>query len=145
MEIFSIGGMLPLLVIFAVAIYSMAVVGFAIVRMLSNRPLAVESESLMQPTQGDKPALSGLAAVALSAIALISEIVLLMARSWPENIRVSLIVVLLPVLVLFAFGGIALGSATLTRGKWNLIGVAIGMVVLVALSIWLLSPVIFPK
>ncbi len=145
MEMFSLGGMLPLLVIFTAAVYSVAVVGLYLARRLPKRALPVESTGVQEPELYDGPTLAGMAAVALSGIALLSEIVLLLARSWPERIRISLIVALFPILTLCAIAGVAIGSATLARGKWNLVGVVLGMVVLVSLSVWLLSPVIFPK
>lgn len=145
MEIFSLGGMLPLLVIFAAAVYSVAVVGLYLARRLPRRAVAVELAGVQEPALYDRPTLTGMAAVALSGIALLSEILLLMARSWPERVRVSLIVALFPILTLCAIAGVAIGSATLARGKWNLVGVVLGMVVLVSLSVWLLSPVLFPK
>lgn len=145
MEIFSIGGILPFLVIFATAIYSTSVVGFFLLKMLANRTLTAQSGKTRQSIQYDKPTLSGKIAIILSGISLVSGVVLLVVRNLPESISLSLFAVLFPLLTLCAIGGVIIGSAKLSRGVWNLIGVVMGMIVLVFLSIWILTPVISLK
>ncbi len=152
MEIFHIVGVLPFLIIFAIAIYSMLVVGFSLLKLLTNRTSATQSGGIRQSVQydkpNDKPTLSGKIAITLSGIALVSGVVLMIGIGLPESIRLSLLVVLLPLLPLCAIcaiGGVIIGSAKLSHGVWNLVGVAMGMIVLVSLSIWILTPVIFPK
>ena len=145
MEIFSIGGILPFLVIFATAIYSISIVGFSLLKLLTNRTLATQSGGIRQSIQYDKPTLSGKMAISLSGIALVSGVVLIAVSGSPESIRLSLFEVLFPLLTLCAIGGVVIGSTKLSRGVWNLVGVAMGMLVLVSLSVWILTPVIFPK
>lgn len=144
MDFFGFGGALPLLLIFAFTAYAVVVFGAASLRLAVNPSRRVERiEPALQPPQ---PSLSGKIAVAFSSGALISEIVLVAAKALPEKAFILLFLVLFPLLILSAIIGVVAGSNKLMSDfrLWNYIGVVLGMTALLLVSVWLLTPVIFP-
>jgi hypothetical protein len=146
MELLNSAGALPFLIVFVAAIYAVGAVGVTLVRSFALRTSGRKPEVTRQSIPGDKAGLSGKVSVALSGMALISGIILAVVQRAPDSVNLSPFMLLFPTMTLCAIGGVVIGSLNLKsiHKVWNFSGVTIGMIVLVAFSIWLLSPVIFP-
>lgn len=87
--------------------------------------------------------MTGIISIILSSIALVLSIIVVpMVRLLPENTSIIIFIIAIPILIVSAFGGVLVGALGLKarNSRYNVVGLLIGEVVLVAVILFSLAP-----